>query len=43
MFGAAKSTKNADPDKYRNSGYGVGIDVNGTFSFSDGSGLVKTL
>ena len=34
-------TKNADPDKYKNSGYGVGFDARGSFSLSDGSGFGK--
>ena len=27
-----KSTKNADPDKYRYSGYGIGFDAHSRFS-----------
>ena len=34
-------TKNADFDKYKTSGYGIGFNVRGSFSLSDGSGLVK--
>ena len=33
MFGAVKLTKNADIDKYGYSGYGVGFDKHGSFSF----------
>ena len=32
LFGAVKLTKNADPDKYRYSGYGIGFDTRGSFS-----------
>ena len=28
---------NADPDKYKYSGYGIGFDSHSEFSFSDGS------
>ena len=34
-------TKNADPDKYKNSGYGIGFDARGSFSLSDGNGFGK--
>ena len=34
LFGAATLTKNADIDKYRYSGYGIGFDRRSTFSFS---------
>ena len=33
MFGAVKLTKNADIDKYGYSGYGIGFDRRGIFSF----------
>ena len=33
LFGAVTSAKIADPDKYSNSGYGIGFDS--LFSFSD--------
>ena len=33
MFGAIKLTKNCDIGKYRNSGYGIGCERRGTFSF----------
>ena len=39
MFGAVSLTKNADIDKYKYSGYGIGFDWCGKFSF--GNGLVK--
>ena len=32
FFGAVKLTKNADPDKYRYSGYGIGFDSCSNFS-----------
>ena len=31
LFGAVKLTKNADPDKYEYSGYGIGFDTGGSF------------
>ena len=37
MFGAAKLTKNPDPDKYEYGGYSIGFDVRSHFSWSDGS------
>ena len=33
LFGAVKLTKNADIDKYGYSGYGIGFDRRGSFSF----------
>ena len=33
MFGAVTLTKNADIDKYRYSGYGIGFDRKTVFSF----------
>ena len=33
LFGAITLTKNADIDKYRYSGYGIGFDRRGSFSF----------
>ena len=39
LFGAVNLTSNADPDKYKYSGYGNGFDACGSFSLSDGSGL----
>ena len=37
MFGGVKLTKNADPDKYSYSGYGIGFDTRGEYSLSDSS------
>ena len=39
MFGAVSLTKNVDIDKYKYSGYGIGFDRHGEFSF--GNGLAK--
>ena len=36
LFGAVTLTKNADIDKYGYSGYGIGFDRKGSFSFSNG-------
>ena len=33
LFGAVSLTKNADIDKYKYSGYGIGFDRHGSFSF----------
>ena len=33
LFGSVKSTKNTDIDKYGYSGYGIGFDRRGSFSF----------
>ena len=33
LFGAVKLTKNADIDKYKYFGYGIGFDVQGYFSY----------
>ena len=41
LFGAVKLTKNADFDKYKYSGYGIGFDAHGNFSLSGGSGFGK--
>ena len=35
LFGAVTLTKNADIDKYRYSGYGIGFDRKRNFSFAD--------
>ena len=35
LFGAAKQTKNVDPDKYSYSGYGVGFDSQSHFLISN--------
>ena len=40
LFGAVTVTKNADIDKYKYSGYGIGFDRRGSFSFP-GVDLVK--
>ena len=37
LFGAVKLTKNADPDKCKYSGYGLGFDSRSEFSLPDGS------
>ena len=37
MFGGVKLTKNADPDKYSYSGYGIGFNSRGEYSLPDGS------
>ena len=37
LFGSVKLIKNADPDKYKYSGYGIGFDSRSQFSFTDGS------
>ena len=36
LFGAVTLTKNADLDKYGYSGYGIGFDRSGSFSFPGG-------
>ena len=36
LFGAVTVTKNADINKYKYSGYGVGFDRHGSFSFPRG-------
>ena len=36
LFGAVTLTKNVDIDKYRYSGYGIGFDRRGSFSFPAG-------
>ena len=33
LFGSAKLTKNADPDKYKYSSYGVGFDLHSEFYY----------
>ena len=37
MFGAVKLAINADPDKYKYSGYSIGFDSRSEFSLPDGS------
>ena len=42
MFGAVRLTKNANIDKYKCSGYGIGFDRRGTFSFpNSGFGVIS--
>ena len=36
MFGSVKLTKNADINKYKYSGYGIGFDGNRAFSYPSG-------
>ena len=38
LFGAVSLTKNADVDQYKYSGYGIGFDRHGKFSFGNGLG-----
>ena len=38
LFGAVSLNKNADIDKYKYSGYGIGFDRHGEFSFGNGLG-----
>ena len=38
LFGAVSLTKNADIDRYKYSGYGIGFDRHGEFSFGNGLG-----
>ena len=42
LLGAVK-TKNVDFDKYKYSSYRIGFDMDGTFSFSNGSGFGKNV
>ena len=42
LFGAVSLTKNADIDKYKYSGYGIGFDRHGSFS-SPGIGLGRSV
>ena len=37
LLGSVKLTKNADPDKYKYSGYCIGFDPRSELSFADGS------
>ena len=37
LFGSLRLTKNADPNKYKNTGYGIGFDSRSGFLFTDGS------
>ena len=38
LFGVVSLTKNADIDQYKYSGYGIGFDRGGEFSFGNGLG-----
>ena len=38
LFGAVSLTKNPDIDQYKYSGYGIGFDRHGEFSFGNGYG-----
>ena len=42
LFGAVTLTKNADIDKYKYSGYGIGFDRKGSFSLPD-TGLGRNI
>ena len=37
LLGSVKLTENADPDKYKCRGYGIGLDLRSYFSLPDGS------
>ena len=37
LFGSVKLTKNADPDKYKCTGYGIGFDSRSEFLFENGT------
>ena len=37
LFGSEKLTKNADPDKYKYTGYGIGFASRSEFLFADGT------
>ena len=37
LFGSVELTKNADLDKYKYTGYGIGFDFRSEFLFTDGS------
>ena len=37
LFGSVELTKNADWDKYKISGYGIGFESSSKFSLADGS------
>ena len=40
LFGAVSLTKNADIDQDKYSGYGIGFDSHGKFSFGNGLGNI---
>ena len=41
LFGAVTITKNADIDKYKNSGSGIGFDRRSSFSFPSGGWILS--
>ena len=41
MFGAIDLAKNSDIDKYKYSGYGIGLDARGTFIFPGGDSFAQ--
>ena len=43
LSGAVKLTKNTNPDKYKRSGFGIGLDARGGFLLSNGSGFGKNI
>ena len=43
ILGTVELTKNADFDKYKYSGYGIGFDAYGSFSLSDGTEFGKNV
>ena len=43
LFGTAKLTRNTDPDKYKNSSYGIGFDASAGFSLFDGSRFCRNV
>ena len=43
LFGAVQLTKNSEFNKYRYSGYGIGVVARGSFLLSDGSGFGKNV
>ena len=43
LFGSVKLAKNANPDKYSCSGYGIFFDVRETFSLSRGNAFIKNV
>ena len=43
LLGAVKLTTNADPDKYKYFGYGIGFDASESFLLSNGSGFSKNV
>ena len=43
MFGAVSLTEHIDIDQYKYSGYGIGFDTKGEFSFNNGFGRNITI